>query len=561
MLDINQIIQLSNAGLGAIAINTRTVSEDVALAHLVCDLATPRNINVLLWDAEIAKNVTPDGRGRLQQVLLNTDGVLERREGPVWTLQGHPVQSILKHITAECEKFITERVPPKPTLFILQDLYAFIAQSNTDSGIERSFINACKALKRSHHRLVLFHENVTLPAKFRDLVEEIENPLPSELETRDILMQRIAAIQASVRGAKKPKNLLSEDDTKKMVRALQGMTSEGMDDAIQLAAIQNGKLDAGMIPKVLERKKRAFAARGVEYAQPPDVPVQGMPILEEWAHQQLPLLEPDAKEKWNLDFPRGCLLVGEAGTGKSLAAKTISQVWGLPIIILDVSRLMQKELGESERNFREIIAAAESMSPCILMIDEADKAFGNIGSGDGGTSNRIFSYLLTWMQDHTSEVFVIATANEPNFKPELLRRFTQRFYCDLPSASARKDIFRVQMERRKLQPFDEARLELLSRRTQNFSGDEIQIIVTTCATNSYANGTPGEVSLEDFYTCIDRTPAQFKNNPPRLAKLRQWAAAGNAVFVDPEAQMQNAPRISGDRQMMWDPKELELSDE
>nr|MCU0553086.1 hypothetical protein [Leptolyngbya sp. Prado105] len=139
MLDINQIIQLSNAGLGAIAINTRTVSEDVALAHLVCDLATPRNINVLLWDAEIAKNVTPDGRGRLQQILLNADGVLERREGPAWTLQGHPVQSILKHITAECEKFITERVPPKPTLFIVQDLYAFIAQSNTDSGIERSF--------------------------------------------------------------------------------------------------------------------------------------------------------------------------------------------------------------------------------------------------------------------------------------------------------------------------------------------------------------------------------------------------------------------------------------
>lgn len=558
-LNTTEIAQLSNSGLGTIAINTRTVSEDVAIAHLLMEFAKPRNMEVLIWDADLSKDVGQNNRGRLQKLALDDQGRIVRSEGSTFEIKGHPVLSVLRFVTEQCQKFITDRTPPTPTLFLFQDLYPFIAERNTDTGIERAFINTCKALKRSRHRMILFHENIKLPTQFRDLVEETENPLPSESETHDILERRIAALLKSA-GSRKLRNQLSEDDTKKLIRALRGMTPEGMDDAIQLAAIQQGKIDADLIPKILERKKRQFAARGIEYAQPPDVLVQGMPILEEWARTQLSLLEPSAKEEWNLDFPRGALLVGEAGTGKTLAVRCVAQVWGLPVILLDTSKLMQKELGASEKNLRDTIAAAESMSPCILFIDEIDKMLPS-GSGDGDTGRRMFGYFIQWFQNHDRQVFVAATANEPwGFKPELLRRFTQRFYIDLPSTAARKDIFRVQMQKRRLQPFDEARLELLSRHTADFSGDEIQLIVTACATNAYAQGRPGQVSLEEFYAEIDRTPAQFRNNPPRLKQLREWAAAGHAAFVDPDALQQHSA-VTGDREVVWNASSLETPDD
>jgi SpoVK/Ycf46/Vps4 family AAA+-type ATPase len=191
---------------------------------------------------------------------------------------------------------------------------------------------------------------------------------------------------------------------------------------------------------------------------------------------------------------------------------------------------MQKELGASEENLRRIIGAAEAMAPSILFIDEMDKMFG-AGDLDGGTSSRMFGYLLQWFQEHQSAVFVAATVNEPwKLKPELIRRFAKAFLVDLPDIEARRNIFQVQAGRFKLSiPAQD--LQNLAEQTPDFTGDEIRKVVHECAAAAYAQGHPGEVTLDMLLAEVNRKEPQFRNNTQRLQELRKWMSAGNAEPV------------------------------
>jgi SpoVK/Ycf46/Vps4 family AAA+-type ATPase len=321
------------------------------------------------------------------------------------------------------------------------------------------------------------------------------------------------------------------------------MTQEAMEDTLQLVITRDGTVDESTIAAIAAIKQQRFATQGVEYAQAPDVAVQGMPNLSSWAKTLAKLLEPVAQLEWQIPFPKGVLLAGEGGTGKTLAVKCLAQELGLPVIVLDTSKLMQKELGASEENLRRIIAAAEAMAPSILFIDEMDKGLGNAES-DGGTSSRMFGYLLQWFQEHQSAVFVAATVNEPwRLKPELLRRFSKAFLVDLPDIAARRSIFQVQIAKFKLAIPDHD-LQTLAEQTPDFTGDEIRKVVHECAAAAYAAGHPGEVSMAMYLAQIDRKEPQFRNNRDRLAQLRAWMSAGNA---EPMRDAQTHPDLQHDR--------------
>ncbi|MCZ0904098.1 AAA family ATPase, partial [Microcoleus sp. HI-ES] len=189
----------------------------------------------------------------------------------------------------------------------------------------------------------------------------------------------------------------------------------------------------------------------------------------------------DRARQYGLPHPRGLLLVGIQGTGKSLTAKAIAHHWHLPLLRLDVGRLFAGLVGESESRTRQMIQLAEALAPCVLWIDEIDKAFAGLdGKGDSGTTSRVFGTFITWLAEKTSPVFVVATANNiQSLPPEMLRkgRFDEIFFLNLPSESERQDIFKVHLQRLRPTRLREFDLGVLAKCAENFSGAEIEKVV------------------------------------------------------------------------------------
>jgi AAA+ superfamily predicted ATPase len=515
MLDLSGISARFQSGISVVAIDSPTAAEHAVLTLLAQELGHDRVIQT--WDCSHF----------LRTVVLRGNQI-EYRADPNFKAQGHPVEAILKHITQLCQG----KEAGAKTLFILKDIYDFVSGAGANAALVRALKEACFNLKRSSNRLVILHDGQQTPLAFQDLIADLRHDLPGEAETAEIVSGRLRMLQ---RAAQQQRNFnipihLDEAGHKRLVRSLLGMGQEGMEDTLQFVVSRQMRVDDSTIDAIAQMKQQRFAAQGIEYAQAPDVAVQGMPNLTQWAQTLAKLLEPAAQLEWHIPFPKGVLLAGEGGTGKTLAVKCLAQELGLPVVVLDTSKLMQKELGASEENLRRIIAAAEAMAPSIMFIDELDKMFG-AGDLDGGTSSRMFGYLLQWFQEHQSSVFVAATVNEPwKLKPEMLRRFSKAFLVDLPDIEARRNIFQVQTCRFKL-TIAAADLQTLAEQTPDFTGDEIRKVVHECAAAAYAQGHPGEVSLDMLLAEVNRKEPQFRNNTQRLQQLREWMSAGNAEPV------------------------------
>jgi hypothetical protein len=537
-LNLANIHARFNAGISTVAIDSPTGAEQSVVAQITNEflnvLSPARRMRVLLWDT-----------ARQLQVLSGGNDYGSTPDGSAGT-SGAPVD-LLKYILSLCSGDSST----SKSLFIVKDVYPYISGASASPTVIRWLKEVCYALKRSQHRLILLHDGEQTPIVFQDLIADLKHPLPDESEATAIVQRRITALQDSARSQRQslPVNL-DDDGMKRLVRAVLGMTQEAIDDVLQLVAIADRKIDDHSIEAINRIKQQRYASQGIEYAQAPDVEVQGMPVLSEWATRMGCLLEPTAQD-WNIPFPKGMLLAGEGGTGKTLGVKCLAKTWGLPIVVLDLSKLMQKELGASEANLRAVIQAAEAIAPSILMLDEIDKMLGG-SDNDGGTSSRILGYFLQWFQEHNSSVFVAATANEPwKLKPELIRRFAKCFLVDLPDIPARRGIFQVQMERYRLLETigpDMAKdwLDVLSEQTPDFTGDEIRKVVHESAVAAYAAGQPGQTTLDAMLVEINLKEPQFRRNNQRLLALREWASSGNASFVREASQRITHEQSIGD---------------
>jgi SpoVK/Ycf46/Vps4 family AAA+-type ATPase len=257
--------------------------------------------------------------------------------------------------------------------------------------------------------------------------------------------------------------------------------------------------------------------------------VGGLRALKAWLEKRRDALTPEAK-KFGVEAPRGILLLGVQGCGKSLAAKAVAKSWGLPLLRLEPGRLFDKFIGESEKNLDRALATAERMAPCVLMIDEIEKGFASVVSSesDGGLSRRILGRLLGWMQERAAPVFLVATCNQITaLPPELMRkgRFDEIFFIDLPGGDERRQIFAIHLTRRHRDPkgFD---LGALAAASEGFSGAEIEQAVVAALYTAFARRT--ELSTEHILEEIKATKPLSVTRAEEIEALREWAQ-GRAV--------------------------------
>lgn len=290
------------------------------------------------------------------------------------------------------------------------------------------------------------------------------------------------------------------EDIHALVKALRGMTLSQTRKVVSYAALQDGALNAEDVKRVLERKARVIHEEGLLDYFPSETNLAelgGFEGLKRWlAYAKVGFTQ--QARTFNLPAPKGILIVGIQGCGKSLAAKTIARQWNLPLLKLDAGRLYDKYVGESDKNFRRAVTMAETMAPCILWIDEIEKSMGQSSSeADGGLSRRLFGYFLTWLQEKSQEIFVVATANDLSaIPPELLRkgRFDEIFFVDLPDDSERENVLRIHLNRRK-QGLDAFNLPALVAATQGFSGAEIEQAIITAYYRALYENRPADTQL------------------------------------------------------------------
>ncbi len=348
---------------------------------------------------------------------------------------------------------------------------------------------------------------------------------PPRIEDYRILLGRI--LRDTAERTKIDINISNEDLTR-LLTNLKGLTLMEAEKILTKALIVDGALTADDIRRVIEAKKEIVEKDGLLEYYPVETTLAGIADLaglKEWLGKRKMLIErPGEAKAFGLSFPKGVLLTGVPGTGKSLSAKAVAMEWGLPLLKLDPSRLYNKYVGETERNFASAMATAEKMAPVVLWVDEIEKAFASGGTDqDGGVSTRVLGSFLSWMQERSGDVFVVATANDvTKLPPELLRkgRFDEIFFVDLPDGTARVALFTIHLTRRGRLPeaFD---LEALSRATEGFSGADVEQVIISALYSTFAESADltTRVLLEEAASTLPLS----RTMPEKIDELRAWA--------------------------------------
>ncbi|QQE64664.1 hypothetical protein GFS31_13450 [Leptolyngbya sp. BL0902] len=348
-----------------------------------------------------------------------------------------------------------------------------------DAVVARQFREVVQQFSLNRSTIVISGSGVALPTELSQDAVYLDIKLPGPMELQDAVSKVVRSLQGS-----RVKLELTPEDVHALVKALQGMTLSQTRKVVSYAALHDGTLNGEDIKRILDRKARAIHEEGLLDYFPSETnaaELGGFEGLKRWLAYARVGFTPQAR-KFNLPAPKGILIVGIQGCGKSLAAKTIARQWNLPLLKLDAGRLYDKYVGESDKNFRRAVVLAETMAPCILWIDEIEKSMGQSSSdADGGLSRRLFGYFLTWLQEKSQEIFVVATANDLSaIPPELLRkgRFDEIFFVDLPDADERENILKIHLNRRNqgLAAYD---IPTLVAVTEGFSGAEIEQAIIT----------------------------------------------------------------------------------
>ena len=381
-----------------------------------------------------------------------------------------------------------ESIAANDAIYLLEDM----APHLTNPSICRPLRDLTQRLTATRSAVVLTGDPIELPKDIEALAVRFALELPDADELRDLVRTVIDAVGARQRVSVE----LTRDDAQNLVHALSGLTLNQARQVIAQAVVNDGRLTADDIQTVVRAKGELIERGGILEFFPVEenaFQLGGFARLKAWLESARVGFTDEARAL-NLEAPKGILLVGVQGCGKSLAAKFVAREWQLPLLKLDAGRLYDKYVGESEKNFRKATSLAEAMAPVVLWIDEVEKVFAQGGSGeaDGGLSQRLFGTFLTWLQEKECEVFVVGAANDlMSVPPELLRkgRFDEIFFVDLPSAEERANIFAIHLGLRKQDPskFD---LAALASATDGFSGAEIEQAVVSALYRSLQRKQP-----------------------------------------------------------------------
>ena len=403
-----------------------------------------------------------------------------------------------------------------PALFLLKDFNRFLS----DLSISRKLRNVSRILKLQPKTIIIIGSDLTIPKELKDLITILEFQLPLEDEISQELNRLVNSLNIKV------ESQLFEN----LTRACQGLSLERIRRVLSKIIATYKTIDDNSIAVLLSEKKQIISQTEIlEYSSVNEkiTNLGGLDNLKDWLKKRKTAFSLQASN-YGLPTPRGLLLIGIQGTGKSLTAKAIANDWQLPLLKLDVGKLFGGIVGESESRLRQMINVAETISPCILWIDEIDKAFTNTESrGDSGTSNRVLATFISWLSEKIRPVFVIATANNINLLPlEIIRkgRFDEIFFLDLPKQEERKEIFKIHIQEFRPNTFESFDFLKLAQASESFSGAEIRQSIIEGMYQAFYEKR--EFTTEDICFALKELIPLAHLESDQMLQLQKWASSG-----------------------------------
>lgn len=391
--------------------------------------------------------------------------------------------------------------------------------------IIRKLRTLSQQLKYTRKTIIITYPVSNIPEELRDAVVEIEFPLPDKTHLRKILNNLLKAPGTRYE--------LNGNEFDMVIQAALGLSSNQAQRVFARAIVSGGALTSDDIDLIKSEKESIIRRSGALelFSSSQTIhDVGGLEVLKKWLAMRKRAFTEEAKQ-YGLPAPKGIALIGIPGTGKSLSAKMVANLWGLALIRLDIGALFGSFVGESEENTRTALKLAEAVAPCVLWIDEIEKAL-STGDGDGGTSMRVLGTILSWMQEKTAPVFIVATANNISMlPPELLRRgrFDEIFFLDLPTVREREEIFSVHIQKHGRNP-DDFDIAALARASEGYVGAEIeQAVIEGMYTAFNDMDHPSrEFTTRDIQSALSRLIPLSKSQKEVITGLREWVIDGRA---------------------------------
>jgi AAA+ superfamily predicted ATPase len=421
------------------------------------------------------------------------------------------------------------RAVSKPGIYALLDFHHYLQ----DPVIIRLIKDICMRYGDVARQLVLISHKVDLPRELESFTARFDMALPTDDE-REVIVKRVAAeYRNENQGARVQ---VDPKAYRMLIRNLAGLTDRDTEQLARNAIYHDGAISKSDLPKVMQAKYELLNRGGIlqyEYDTAAFGNVGGLENLKRWLNLRKPAFLSD-REVTHLDVPKGILLIGVQGCGKSLAAKATAGIFNLPLLRLDFATLYNKYHGETEKNLREALKTADIMAPCVLWIDEIEKGLAGRG-GETGTSQRVLGSFLTWMAEKGSGVFVVATANDISMlPPELVRkgRFDEIFFVDLPQRHIREKILAIHLSARGK---DTAGIDIpaVAAAAEGFSGAEIEQAIVSALYVAHAH--KADLSTDYLLQELARTRPLSRVMKERIETLRTWAA-GRTVAADEQMQ-------------------------
>lgn len=477
--------------------------------RVVCEWSFTTGLNVLSDHEEIEV----EGQRRTKVRKLDTI------EGLTYAEEYSSPDSALKFIS-EFDESANPNI--QPTLFIIKDIHKIL-----EIGIKevRFLRDIAVRFETRKHNLILLSPTINLPSDIEKQVAVIDWALPDTSELESVL--RLAENELS------PDLVTINGKREEIIQAMRGLTLTEATNALTAGIVASGKLDEAVLPFILSEKKQIIRKSGIlEYFEATITmkDVGGLDNLKAYAARTRSAMTSKAREA-GVDTPKGVLLVGPPGSGKSLSAKAIAG-GQYPLLRMDMGKLLGGgRVGEAENNITSALKVAEAIAPCMLWIDEVEKALAdNGGASDGGVMMRVLGSFLTWMQETTAPVYTVATANSANLRPELISRFDDVFFVDLPKPQSRLEILTVHLEKRGVNCLKD--LSDIVKATNGFSGREIEKVVKFAVKNAFFDNTPvTNKHLLDAALSIVPTSETKKDE---INALRLWAKGKALLAESPE---------------------------
>ncbi len=405
------------------------------------------------------------------------------------------------------------------SLFVLKDYDNFLK----DFSVVRKLKNLSRSLKTQPKNIIVVSSEINIPDSLKEFVTVLEFPLPSYSEILEELNRLISSLQQEIQ----------PDILNDIAVACQGLSLERIRRVLSKVIAKYGEIDASSPDLILQEKKQIIQQTQLLEFCLTDKNISdlgGLDNFKDWLKLRAKAFSQEAVN-YGLPYPKGLLLVGVQGTGKSVAAKIIAHEWRLPLLRLDFGRLFASLIGQSEQRVRKVIEIAEAISPCVLWVDEIDKAFaGAQSSGDSGTTSRVLATFITWLSEKTTPVFVVATANNIEFiPPEILRkgRFDEMFFLTLPTREEREAIFQVHLKKYRPDSIENFQVPLLGQLSKDFSGAEIEQVVIEAMRLGFNENR--EFNNEDILVSIQNLVPLARTKSKEIDQLKAWSESGNVT--------------------------------